>query len=541
MIFNSRRSTVYSTKAIVSATQPLAVQCGIEVLRQGGNAADAAVAVAAGLNVTEPSSTGIGGDLFCLYFDAKTQKVHSLNATGKSAQAVTLEKVKTKVGDASHIPFDNVLAVNVPGAAAGWVDMHEIFGSKAVTLQQILQPAIALARDGFAISEISAKKWQDKVELLKRNMPGAKEFLPNGNAPKEGDLVFLPGLAKTFESVAKHGKAGFYSGEIGAAIIEAVQSRGGLLTLEDLESHGNIIGESIYAPFRHLMGEFIIDISIVALMVLQILESLENQGRIPKLESMQHNSVDYIHVIVEALKLAFADAQWYVTDPQKYNVPTKGLLSPEYLTSQSHLIDMKNVLKEYNHGQPPSSGNTVYFSVVDKDGNACSVVNSTYSPFGSGIIVPGTGINLHSRGANFSLDPASPNVIEGGKRPYHTIIDKQGNRIFGNELWGAFMQPQGHVQVLLNHYIYEMQVQQALDAPRFCFEVSSGELLLEDGISESVKKELEAKGHRVRIVTGHDRAVFGRGQIIKNIQTENGFVLAGGSDPRGDGHAVPML
>ncbi|KAJ3315677.1 hypothetical protein HDV04_002091 [Boothiomyces sp. JEL0838] len=350
MIFNSRRSTVYSTKAIVSATQPLAVQCGIEVLRLGGNAADAAVAVAAGLNVTEPSSTGIGGDLFCLYFDAKTQKVHSLNATGKSAQSITLDAVKSSVGSALHIPFDNALAVNVPGAAAGWVDLHQLFGNKALSLQQILQPAIDLAKNGFPVSEISAKKWQDKEELLKKHLPGTLEFLPHGRAPKEGELL-----------LAQHGKKGFYSGEIAKAIVECVQDKGGLLTLEDLANHENIVGESISAPFRDLIvhehgpnGQ-----GIVALMVLQILELLEKQGTIPKLDSLKHNSADYVHIIVEALKLAFADAQWYVTDPEKYNVPTKGLLSQEYLTERSHLIDMKRVLKEYNHGQPPSSGNTV--------------------------------------------------------------------------------------------------------------------------------------------------------------------------------------
>ncbi|KAJ3326244.1 hypothetical protein HDV06_000120 [Boothiomyces sp. JEL0866] len=424
MIFNSRRSTVYSTRAIVSATQPLAVQCGIKVLNLGGNAADAAVAVAAGLNVTEPSSTGIGGDLFCLYFDANTKKVHSLNATGKSAQNISLDIVKAKVGNELHIPFDNALAINVPGAAAGWVDLHEVFGNKSLSLSQILQPAINLAKNGYPISEISAKKWQDKENLLRRNLPGTTEFLPNGAAPIEGDLVRLPGLAKTFETLAEHGKAGFYSGEIAKAIVETVQANGGLLTLDDLAKHQNIVDESIYAPFRNLIvhehgpnGQ-----GIVALMVLQILESLEVEGKISPLETIKHNSADYIHIIVEALKLAFADAQWYVTDPEKYNVPTKGLLSQNYLTERSHMIDLKNVLKEYKHGQPPSSGNTVYFSVVDEEGNACSVVNSTYSPFGSGMVVPGYGINLHSRGANFSLDPQCPNVIDGGKRPYHTIM-----------------------------------------------------------------------------------------------------------------------
>jgi gamma-glutamyltranspeptidase / glutathione hydrolase len=543
MKFQGRRSAVYSTNGMVASTQPLANQAGIMVLEKGGNAIDSAIAVASALNVLEPMSTGIGGDMFILYYEKKSSKVYGINGSGKSSQHANLEKVLQY--HKSKIPFDSVHAVTVPGAAAAWVDAVEKFGS-GISLEEILAPAIQLASAGFPVSEITASMWKAKESLLKSRLPNSFEYLPKGSAPEQGDLVTFPNLAKTFAKVARFGKDGFYKGEVAEAIVESVNSYGGCFSLEDLADHKTIFTDPISVGFYDLMvyehgpnGQ-----GIVALMVMRMLQILEKNGFIKPLKELKHNSSEYIHIITELLKIAFADAEWYVTDPEAVNVPSKGLLDEEYLKMRAQMVDFKKSSPIPDHGLPKYSGDTVYYSIIDKDGNACSVVNSLYTGFGSGIVAHDTGVILHCRGSNFSLNPECPNVFGPCKRTYHTIIPamtthKDGKLDMSFGVMGGFMQPQGHSQVLLNRKVFGFDVQESLDAPRFCLDNETGKLSLEEGIDVSVLEELKCMGHDVNFVYGTDRALFGRGQIIEVNHFNN--TLCGGSDSRGDGQAVPIL
>ncbi|KAL2441538.1 Glutathione hydrolase-like YwrD proenzyme [Exophiala dermatitidis] len=596
--FPSRRSVVHSTKGMVACTQPLAAEAGQRILKMGGNAADAAVAVAAALNMTEPSSTGIGGDMFCLYFDAKTKKVHALNGSGRSPKNTTVEQIRGELGLSGSargkIPTHSALAVTVPGAAAGWVDTVEKFGSGKLSLEQILTPAIELGEEGFPVSELSAKFWQSGEEDLKRASPNFREMLKRDpkasqfvRAPRAGEILRNPSLAKTFRTLAAEGKKGFYTGRIAQAIVDVLQSAGGHMELSDLEDHmnrGPHETEPISLKFRgqnisntaqdrvtngSSEGHFVElwehppnGQGIVALMALGILEELERTRKIPTFAQEDHNSAPYLHAVIEALRIAFADASWWVTDPDHSPVKAAELISRPYLAERAKLFD-KDKAQNHARGQPGPSpaqnhSDTVYFAVTDKDGNGMSFINSNYEGFGSCIIPHGCGFTLQNRGSNFELGPDDhPNIYRGGKRPYHTIIPgmithgEEGERalhsVFG--VMGGFMQPQGHVQVLLNMEVFGMNPQQALDAPRICIgagmptegDTKMGTVFLEEGIDDAVVKVLKQMGHDVEVIKGWERGRFGRGQVIRrHVDQETGLaVFSGGSDLRGDGCAMP--
>ncbi|CAG8661023.1 3282_t:CDS:2, partial [Paraglomus brasilianum] len=311
--------------------QQLACQAGLEILKQGGNAADAAVAVAAALNVTEPASTGIGGDCFCLYYDATTKHVSALNGSGRSPKNLTLSHVRKSISDqnAYHIPFTNINAVTVPGAAAGWVDTIEWFGSGRVGLTDILRPAIELAEHGFGVAEISAKMWQENEHLLRTCSAHGVDMLLDGRAPRAGEIMRMPKLARTFRELAEKGKDGFYKGRIAEAIVELIQSKGGVMTLEDLAEHSSTRVEPISIDYKGVRvwecppnGQ-----GLTALMALGILSQLQSKGKIPPLSEMRHNSGEYLHAIIESLRLAFADTRYYVSDPEVVHVPVEELLS----------------------------------------------------------------------------------------------------------------------------------------------------------------------------------------------------------------------
>ncbi|KAK5413304.1 hypothetical protein LTR06_004731 [Exophiala xenobiotica] len=594
--FASRRSVVHSTKGMVACTQPLAAEAGQRVLKMGGNAADAAVAVAAALNMTEPSSTGIGGDMFCLYFDSKTKKVHALNGSGRSPQNATIEQVRKELGQTSgNIPTHSALAVTVPGAAAGWVDTIEKFGSGKVTMEQILTPAIELGEEGFPVSELSAKFWQSGEADLKRASPNFREMLKRDKkadqfvrAPRAGEILQNPCLAKTFRTLAAEGKKGFYTGRIAQAIVDVLNLTDGHMELSDLEDHmnrGPDEPEPISLKFRgqnvknkgsqRLTGgggvgqDYFVELwehppngqGIVALMALGILEELERTGKIQTFALEDHNSTSYLHAVIEALRIAFADASWWVTDPDFMPVKSAELISREYLAERAKLFN-KEKAEDHARGKPRSPAqnhsDTVYFAVTDKDGNGCSFINSNYEGFGSCIIPQGCGFTLQNRGSNFDLGPDDhPNIYQGGKRPYHTIIpglithgdeaNRQLHSVYG--VMGGFMQPQGHVQVLLNMEVFGMNPQQALDAPRICIGAGmpqSGEknmnvVYVEEGIEEPVLNALKQMGHDVEMIGGFGRGRFGRGQVIRrHVDEETGqAVFSGGSDLRGDGCALP--
>ncbi|KAI9038595.1 gamma-glutamyltransferase family protein [Aspergillus affinis] len=586
--FSSRRSTVHSTNGIVTATQPLAAAAGQRILKEGGNAADAAVAVAAALNITEPSSTGIGGDMFCLFYEAKTKKVHSLNGSGRYAANATLEKVRKDLNlgpdDMAEVPFRSAVAVTTPGAAAGWVDTVEKFGSGKLSLEQILLPAIELGEEGFPVSELSSYFWHEQEDLLRQASPNAHEMLkPDSKAkdgfraPLAGEIKKNPTLARTFRTLATEGKKGFYEGRIAEELVKVVQDLGGYLTLDDLKNHAETGSQETEAISLKFTGQGIVEKQsegthdevnqgveiwehppngqgIVALMALGLLEELERTGKIPKFTEAQHNSAEYLHAIIESLRIAFADASWWVTDPDVEKVPSQELLSQAYLAERAKLFSPDKASDILDHGSPAHNHcDTVYFAVTDKDGNGISFINSNYAGFGTGIIPKGCGFTLQNRGANFSLSPTHPNALAPGKRPYHTIIPAMITNISDGSLhsvygvMGGFMQPQGHVQVLLNMLAFNYNPQAAMDSPRICIAAAPPELpqdrtvYVEEGISDEAVAGLQQLGHKVKVLKGWERGMFGRGQIIRCHYDDGKLVYSAGSDLRGDGMAVPVV
>jgi gamma-glutamyltranspeptidase/glutathione hydrolase len=549
--FPSRRSVVHSTGGMIGSSQPLANDVGYKILQKGGNAADAAIAVAAALNVTEPCSTGIGGDMFCLYYDAKSKTVRSFNGSGRAPKALTLKKIRELGITGLKIPLDNINAVTVPGAAAGWVDVHHALGSGNVSLEEILTPAIDLAEKGFPVSEIVAYQWRIAEDLIKRQSDNANEILRNGSAPKAGQLMKNPTLAQTFRTLAKEGKDGFYKGRIAEAIVNLITSKNGVMTLEDLANHTTTEVEPATIEYGGLdiwecppNGQ-----GLVALLTLGILRVLEEEGKIRRFSDMQHNSAEHLHAVIEALRLAFADGQHYITDPDVEHIPLKELLSKEYLSKRAQLFDPTVQSANIEHGSPVNSSDTVYFSTADKDGNACSFIISNYAGFGTAAVPKGCGFTLQNRGSNFNLEEGHPNCIQPNKRPYHTIIPSMVTK--NGELWasfgvmGGFMQPQGHVQVLLNLQAFGLSPQSALDAPRICIgdpDGHDGLVFFEDGIDQQVIEQLRAMGHKIEILKGSKRALFGRGQIIrKHVDDDGTRIFSGGSDPRADGAVIPCL
>ncbi|KAE8136724.1 nucleophile aminohydrolase [Aspergillus pseudotamarii] len=573
--FTSRRSTVHSTNGIVTCTQPLAAAAGQRVLQQGGNAA-----VPAALNITEPSSTGIGGDMFCLFYDAKTKKVHSLNGSGRYPANATLEKIRTDLNvgpnDAGTIPMKSVHAVTTPGAAAGWVDTIEKFGSGKLSLEQILLPAIELGENGFPVSELSSFFASPNAHEMLKPDQKAKDGV---RAPLPGEILKNPTLAQTFRSLAVNGKKGFYEGRVAEELVRVVQDLGGYLTLDDLKYHAETGTQETEAISLKFSGQSIAEKQtvgtdgednqgveiwehppngqgIVALMALGILEELEKMGKIPKFTEAQHNSAEYLHAVIESLRIAFADASWWVTDPDVEKVPTSELISPAYLAERAKLFNPDKATDILDHGSPAHNHcDTVYFAVTDKEGNGISFINSNYAGFGSGIIPKGCGFTLQNRGANFSLVPGHPNALAPRKRPYHTIIPAMITNVSDGSLhsvygvMGGFMQPQGHVQVLLNMLAFNYHPQAALDSPRICIAAGSPELgkpvdrsvYVEEGISDEAVEGLTRLGHQVKVLEGWERGMFGRGQIIRCHYDEGQLVYSAGSDQRGDGMAIPVL
>ncbi|KAI9097059.1 gamma-glutamyltranspeptidase [Phlyctochytrium arcticum] len=548
--FESRRSTIYSRKGMVAATQPLAVQAGLDILRKGviagGNAADAAIAVAACKNVTEPGSTGVGGDCFCLFYDSKTKTTYGLNGSGRAPAGLTLDLALSR-GFKGSIPVHSALAITVPGAAAGWIDIVEKFGSRKLGMSEILAPAIDLAENGFPVSEVSAHIWKGRESLLKNQSPGGKELLVNGQtAPEEGQMIKLPELARTLKELAQSGKDGFYKGRIAESIVQAVTAAGGVLTLQDLANHTTTFTEPLSIQFEDFRlhehppnGQ-----GLVALLAFGIVSELQKSGAIPDMSQIPHNSAPYLHIIIESLRLAFADGRLHIADPDISPAPVERLLSQEYLAERAKLFDPKSATVDPKNGSPVHSSDTVYFAVVDSEGNACSFINSLYTSFGTGIVPEGTGIALQSRASNFSLQAGHSNVVAPGKRPYHTIIPAMVTNAATNDLeycfgvMGGFMQPQGQLQVLLNLRKHNFSIQGALDAPRICIAPEESTVYVEEGIAPTTISELQAMGHKIKIMRGHERAIFGRGQIIGKLADG---VLAGGSDPRGDGCAAPQI
>lgn len=533
--FPSHRSPVYSRRGIVATSQPLATAAGIEVLSKGGNAADAAVAAAAALNVTEPTSTGIGGDMFALYFDAGTKQVTALNGSGRAPSALTLERLKREGLSADTLPPFHPHTVTVPGACAGWCDLIAKHGSLPLT--DILAPAIRLADEGFPVAPLTAHFWGRGADRQLKSALNGQELTINGRAPQAGEIFRNKGLARTFQAVAERGAVGFYQGAVAEAIVDVIKEAGGCMSADDLASHVSTWETPLSVEYRGLRvyecppnGQ-----GITALIALNILDGFG-------LAELELLSPGKMHLMIEAMRLAFADAKWYVSDPAFSDIPMKELLSKDYAAERRKLIDLKRATLDPQRGAPVASSSTVYLSVVDGMGNACSFINSNYMGFGTGIVPKGWGFTLQNRGHNFSLDPEHPNCLAPGKRPYHTIIPAMVTRVADNSLYasygvmGGFMQPQGHVQVLSALVDAGLDPQSALDVPRFCIDVDAagGKVAIEEGMPDATLTALRGMGHPLYEVSGYERALFGRGQVI--LRDEAG-VLCGGSDPRADGHA----
>ncbi|HPV08699.1 MAG TPA: gamma-glutamyltransferase family protein, partial [Aggregatilineales bacterium] len=465
LAFHSRRSPVYATHGVVATSQPLATAAGLEILMQGGNAADAAVAAAAALNVTEPTSTGLGGDMFALYYDAQTGQVSALNGSGRAPAALTLDVLREQ-GFENELPPFHAHTVTVPGACAGWCDLIEMHGS--LDMAKVLAPAIRLAEEGFPVAPLTAYYWQRGAEQQLRHAPNGHELMIDGRAPRPGEIFRNPTLARTLRIIAEGGKDAFYRGEIGEKIAAVVQQMGGLMTQEDLAGHTSTWEQPISTVYRGVRiyecppnGQ-----GITALLALNILSQFDLPA--------DPLSAERLHLIIEALRLAFADSRWYVADPAFEQVPVEELLSMAYAGERARLIDPQRATLDQRHGAPVAGSDTVYLSVVDGYGNACSFINSNYMGFGTGIVPEGTGFSLQNRGHNFSLNPEHPNALAPGKRPYHTIIPAMATRETDGSLYasfgvmGGFMQPQGHVQVVLALLNDGLDPQAALDRPRVC-------------------------------------------------------------------------
>lgn len=567
--FNSRRSVVHSKKGMAASTQPLASSVGIRILEKGGNAAMAAVGMAAAMGVLEPQMTGLGGDVFSLFYDAKTKQVYGINGSGHSPKAVSVDLLRKDGVQGSRIPGSSVHSITVPGAVAAWCDVVEKWGNGKLTLDEILEPAIDLAGDGTPVSAISSQMWVNGKQKLLNASPNAKELLNSqGDAPKEGEMFVNSNMAKTLRRIADAGRDGFYKGFTADAIIETLKAKGGVMTHEDLASHKSTFVKPISFSLDDEVRLHEIPPNgqgLVALIALGIIKQLNKQGIID-LKSLKHNSVEYLHLISECLKFAFKDGEEYITDYEKMDYDVNYFLSEAYLADRAKLFDPTKVNKDFDHGvlNPKYRSDTSFFTCTDSEGNACSFIASLYTGFGSGVIPKECGFALQNRGSNFNLTPGTRNCLAGGKRPYHTIIPAMLTNEMNNSLYatygvmGGFMQPQGHLQVLLNLSLFGLNPQSALDAPRLCLNadpdgedsglgadspVSTPETLvyLEEGISEDVVTSLSKMGHKVKSVRGVARGVFGRGQVIRASISNGRLVYSAGSDLRGDGCAIAQI
>ena len=538
MDFNSRRSPVLGTRGMVATSQPLAVAAGLEVLAAGGNAADAAVATAAALNVTEPTSTGIGGDAFALYYDAETGSVSSLNGSGRAPAALTLARLQADTR--GKLKATHPHTVTVPGACSAWCQLVERHGR--LEMAAVLAPAIRLAEEGFPVAPVTAYFWERSAERLLVQAPNGGEMLIDGRAPFAGEIFRNPGLARTFRRVAEGGTPAFYEGEIADAIVAVLDPLGGAMTVDDLAAHRATWDEPISTTYRgHRVWECPPNgQGLAALIALNVLEGFDVAGSGPL-------SAERLHWMIEAMRLGFADGNWYIADPETDPAPLGALLSKDYAAERRGLIDLDQASVDPVRGAPAAGSDTVYLSVVDGDGNACSFINSNYMGFGTGIVPQGWGFTLQNRGYGFSLEKGHPNVLAPGKRPYHTIIPGLITRPSeGREelfacygVMGGYMQPQGHLQMAVALLDDGLDPQTALDRPRFCIEngEAGGVVSLEEGLQVEVIRALSGMGHEINLRDGWARSIFGRGQII--VREETG-VLWGGSDPRADGVAMSL-
>jgi gamma-glutamyltranspeptidase/glutathione hydrolase len=527
----AHRSTVYAPHGMIATSQPLATAAGLAVLERGGNAFDAAVTAAAVLNVVEPMMTGIGGDMFALVWVANERRLVALNASGRAGSLMTREALLARGHRA--MPQETVEDVTVPGALSGWDALLTRYGT--ITLAQALQPAIGYAEEGFPVTPIIARDWADQTAKLAPDSGARATFLVDGTrAPRAGEWFRNPDLARSLREIALQGPAALYGGALGQRIVARVHELGGYLTLDDLKNHRPEWVVPISAPF-HGVRVWELPPNNQGVAVLEMLRMLEPYD----LHALGHNSAAYLHLLIETKKLAYADIARYVGEPAATTVSPAALLTDAYVAGRRALIDTSRAADRPQPGKPLTASETIYLTVADSAGNMVSFINSLYDLFGSGVVVPGTGFALQDRGAGFTLEPGLPNTVAPGKRPFHTLIpafvtrpDSSGVEqpwmSFG--VMGGSMQPQGHVQVLLNLLVFGMELQDAIDAPRFRH-FDGLRVALEPAIGDDVRRRLAALGH---VIVPDSNVAFGGAQAI--LRLPQGY--AAGSDPRKDGMAA---
>jgi len=533
------RPDVRGTKGAVSSDHPLASQVGLRVLQEGGNATDAIIAMAGVLAVVRPHMNGVGGDAFGIFYDGETGAVTALNASGRAGTVATPDFFRSQ--GLSRIPGSGALSVSVPGAVAGWVDAHEMYGT--VDFESLLIPAIDYARNGFPVSTRLAMDFAEQGGSL--NEPGRKLYLPDGAPPEVGSLLVNKPLADSLEAIAQQGKTAFYNGPIAGRLADFLTDLGGHLSAADFASHTSTWVEPLQSEYLDFTFT-VMPPNTQGPTQLALFEMSKSHD----IDSMQHNSAEYLHLLIELKKLAFADRDRWVADPQYADVPVERMLDSEYLRQRSGLVDLSQAAETVapgfgdegvtsSNGEGNDAGDTVYLTAVDQWGNAVSWIQSNFAGFGSGLLDPETGILLHNRGALFSLQPGHPNEVAPGKRPYHTLsplmaLYPDGGFAFSMGTPGGDSQTQSLLQIIHNMLVFGMTPQQAIEAPRF--RSSRGlSVAIEDRVSPEVLTELDSLGHNLNVIQGWT-ATFGGAQMIF-YDPESG-VLTTGADPRREAYSL---
>jgi gamma-glutamyltranspeptidase / glutathione hydrolase len=529
------RSMVISRDGIVAAESPLAAQAGVRILESGGNAVDAAIGTNAMMGVVAPMMNGIGGDLFAIVYDAKANKLYGLNASGWAPKGLTIEALQKQ--GLREMPQAGANTITVPGAVEGWQKLADKFGRKK--LAEDLEAAIQTAKSGYPVTEWVAMYWATNTDYLRGDDEAAKLYLPNDRPPKTGEIFRNPDLAWSLEQIAEHGRDGYYKGEIAKRVLETIKRHGGAMTAADLAEYSAEWVEPISTTYRDWTvyelppnGQ-----GLAALMMLNIMETFPLGQK-----EYGFGSAKALHAMIEAKKLAYADLVKYIGDPRGQTLPVKALLSKERAAERAKSIDADHANCDAAAGTLPGGGDTTYLSVVDREGNMVSLIQSNYNEFGSGIVAPGTGFALQNRGALFSMDAKSPNALAGRKRPLHTIIPafaQKGDTRMAFGIMGGWNQSQAHAQFIANVADFKMNIQAALEAARFTKRTFEGcDVQMENRISQKVRDELSAKGHKIQVMGAFSSAMGGGQAVVRDFAAGVNY---GASDPRKDGAATAEL
>ncbi|HWZ24053.1 MAG TPA: gamma-glutamyltransferase [Verrucomicrobiae bacterium] len=525
------RSMVISRDGIVAAESPLAAQAGVRILEHGGNAVDAAIAANAAMSVVAPMMNGIGGDLFVIVYDVKANKLYGLNASGWAPKDLTIEFLHNH--GLRDMPQHGIYAVTVPGAVDGWQKLADRFGRKK--LAEDLAAAIKIAQDGFPVPELTAAVWAAETDLLRGDSSASQTYLIQDHAPRVGEVFRNADLAWSLQQIAAHGRDAFYNGEIAKKILESMKHHGGVMTAQDLAEYSSEWVEPISTTYRD-WTVFELPPNGQGLAALEMLNIMEKFPLGQK--NWEFGSANALHTMIEAKKLAYADLAKYIGDPRRQKLPVSTLLSKEWADRRAKLIDPARANCDVSAGELRGGTDTTYLSVVDREGNMVSLIQSNFDAFGSGIVAAGTGFALHNRGGLFTLDPASPNALAGRKRPLHTIIPafaQKGDTRLAFGIMGGWNQSQAHAQFVANIADFKMNIQAALEAPRFSKRTFGGcDVSLENRFAGNVRNELTGKGHKIDL-RGPFSSVMGGGQaVLRDFATGVNY---GASDPRKDGQA----